>query len=220
MKRLTAIIISLALITGCAGIQFKTPQARQIAELAVSIGSKALGLKLVDQGFIWTPEIETFYKIVIEGDGLTLDTAQIAENYINEHVDPLLAPDIIKLSKLVGVEFGPDGNILDVSGVDPQLIRIAAEGIRLAVTTRQKMAWIDPVIIPNYDNDENYGITLLPATDMHYSIRKAVEDAARATDARFGMNWKNEAEKRQWMIDRGFLLSDEQMRAILPRIQN
>ena len=43
--------------------------------------------------------------------------------------------------------------------------------------------------------------------------------AAERTDEILGMNWKSEAEKRLWMQAHGFLLTDEEMERITPRLE-
>jgi len=138
MKKISIIVTFLALISfvACAGmptLQFKTANQKQIAKLAISIGSKAIGIKLKSMGFIWTSEIETFYQMITAEDKFSLDAAKLAEKYIKEHVDPLIAPDVLELAKMIGVEFDTSGNVVGTSNVKYDLLKTAAIGFRMAV---------------------------------------------------------------------------------------
>lgn len=137
MKKLSiVIIIAVFALTACAGmptIQWKTANQQQIAKLAVSIGAKAIGLKLKSQGFIWTPEIEGFYKMITSEDEFSLNAAQLAERYIKENVNPLIAPDILELAQMIGVEFNSNGEVSGVNNVKYDLLKTAAIGFRMAV---------------------------------------------------------------------------------------
>jgi hypothetical protein len=50
------------------------------------------------------------------------------------------------------------------------------------------------------------------------NIKIAVEEAARKTKQELGMNFQSESEKIKWMQDHGFLLTDEEIRAITPNL--
>jgi hypothetical protein len=151
---ITMIFGFVSLFYGCAGmptIQWKSDTQRQVVKLAVSIGAKAVGLKLAASGFVWTSEIQTFYNLITTEDQLTLDAAQLAEKYIRDNVDPLIAPDVLELAKMIGVEFNSAGSVIGTSNVNVELLKVAAEGFRLAITTRQtsevKSYLYDDVII-------------------------------------------------------------------------
>jgi hypothetical protein len=133
MKRILILIAVLSLIAGCGGIQFKTTTQADVAKLAVSIGAKAIGLKLASAGFMWTDEIEMFYQAITAEDKLTLDAAQLAEKYIRQHVDPLIAPDVLELAKMIGVEFNYAGQVVGTRNVRVDMLKIAATGFRMAV---------------------------------------------------------------------------------------
>jgi hypothetical protein len=137
MKKLSIIIIiAVFVLTACAGmptIQWKTANQQQIAKLAVSIGAKAIGLKLKSQGFIWTPEIEGFYKMITSEDKFSLDAAKLAERYIKENVNPILQDDILELAQMIGVEFNSNGEVSGVKNVKYDLLKTAAIGFRMAV---------------------------------------------------------------------------------------
>lgn len=124
-------ILACLFLASCAGIQFKSPEQEAITRLAVSVSAKALGLKAKEMGLQWTDQIETAYQTVIAGDNVSLDAAQAAEKYIREYFDPLLVPDMIELARLVG--FTMDTSVIDTSGVDMELLKIALAGFRIAV---------------------------------------------------------------------------------------
>lgn len=135
MKKLFIAILCFVFI-GCAGmptIQWKTANQEQIANLAVSIGAKSVGLKLKSMGFIWTDEIEGFYQMITSEDKFSLDAAKLAEKYIKENVDPLIAPDVLELAQMIGVEFDYNGNVSGVGNVKYDLLKTAATGFRMAV---------------------------------------------------------------------------------------
>jgi len=143
MKKIIAGIMCIAFlaVVSCAGmptLQFKTANQEQIAKIAVSIGSKAVGLKLKSMGFIWTPEIDMFYNMIVSQDQFSLDAAQLAEQYIIENVNPLLAPDILELAKMIGVEFDSNGNVSGTNNVKYDLLKTAAIGFRMAVMQKRK----------------------------------------------------------------------------------
>jgi hypothetical protein len=139
MKKLFLIVLCTALLFGCAGmptIQFQTASQEQVAKIAVSIGSKAIGLKLKAMGFVWTEEIEIFYQMITAQDQLTLDAAQMAEGYIRENVDPLIQDDVFELAKLIGIKFDYDGQVSDTRTVKIELLKVAATGFRLAANSK------------------------------------------------------------------------------------
>jgi hypothetical protein len=138
MKNLFSLALCVALLVGCAGmptIQFQTANQEQVAKIAVSIGSKAIGLKLKSMGFIWTEEIELFYRMITAQDQLTLDAAQLAEGYIRENVDPLIQDDVFELAKLIGIQFDREGQVVGTSNVKIALLQVAATGFRLAANS-------------------------------------------------------------------------------------
>jgi hypothetical protein len=138
MKRLFALALCIALMAGCAGmptIQFQTANQEQVAKIAVSIGSKAIGLKVKSMGFIWTEEIEIFYQMITAQDELTLDAAQMAEGYIRENIDPLIQDDVFELAKLIGIKFNSEGRVVGTQNVKMALLQTAATGFRLAANS-------------------------------------------------------------------------------------
>lgn len=144
MKTLKMLMLAIVAISfvGCAGmptIQWKSATQEQVAKLAVSIGAKAIGLKLASVGFVWTPEIETFYQMITSEDQLSLDAANLAEKYIRANVDPLIAPDVLELAKMIGVEFDPEGHVTGTSNVKIELLKTAATGFRLAIMSKNKV---------------------------------------------------------------------------------
>lgn len=132
---LCVLIVSFA--SGCSTLSFKTPTQQQFADLTISLTAKSIGLKLAADGFTWTDEIENFYRAIALADEMTVDSAALAEKYIRENADPLIVPELIELSKMVGFKFD-SGNIVSTDDVNFELLKKAAEGFRLAVMIGQK----------------------------------------------------------------------------------
>lgn len=133
-------LVIVLFISGCGVFSLKSPEQKQVLDLAVSLGSKALGLKLAQSGFVWTSEIQTFYEVIKTQKKLSLDAATQAENYIRRNLDPILQDDALKLARLIGIEFDPLGNVIDTGKVDIELLTIVADGLRLAVLSKQNSA--------------------------------------------------------------------------------
>jgi hypothetical protein len=130
-----AILSAAVLMSGCAGFKLNTPEMQQITNLTISIGAKALGLKLAPY-VDWTPEIELLYNSVINDGTISIDAAQIAEKYVKENIDPLMQDDVLELAKLVGFEFSPAGELIGTDKVNKDFIIIAAKGIRMALMSK------------------------------------------------------------------------------------
>lgn len=137
MKGFFAVLFAVLFIAGCSAFKFRAAGQNEVADLAISIGSKALGLRLAAKGFVWTPEIEEFYQLIITKDKLSLTAAELAETYVRANVDPIIADDILRLAAMVGVEFDSNGHPIGTGGVRMGAIRIASQGFRLAVIGAQ-----------------------------------------------------------------------------------
>lgn len=126
-----AFLVSLVVlvIAGCANFQFDDSQ---LVELTVAVMSKEIGLKASENGFVWTDDIELFYNLIMQEEGISLNLAQAAEKYISENVDPLIAPDLIKLASMIGFEF-QYGELASTDDVNFKLLKSAVDGFRMAV---------------------------------------------------------------------------------------
>lgn len=114
-----SILVILAFVLvgyGCIKPVMKQDTAERIA---VSLSAKALGQKLKGD-FRWTPQMDAF-AAVIEADGVTLSTGQMASNYIMPKIPTLYHREARILFESVGFEFN-GSEVVDVSLVDKTLL--------------------------------------------------------------------------------------------------
>lgn len=118
MTALSILVILAFVLVGYGCI--KPVMKQDVAErIAVSLSAKALGQKL--QGdFQWTPQMDAFIA-VIEADGITLSTGQMASNYLMPKIPALYHREVRIIFESVGFEFN-GAEVVNVARVDKALL--------------------------------------------------------------------------------------------------
>lgn len=123
-KLLPAILVVAFLLTGCLQFTMKPDTTQQIA---TSLAAKALGQKMKGH-FTWTPQIDSFL-MMVEQDGVTLQSGQIITNYALKEIPSLYHTEARLLLEGVGFEF--NGNeLISASKIDKTLFLLAAASFK------------------------------------------------------------------------------------------
>lgn len=126
MKKLI-LILSIALLTGCAGM---TVEQEDLAEFAIE--TMAMGIAYELRGsFEMTPDVEWYFS-AIEAGKLDLEGAQVAEQYLATVTHPLIANRMVRLAGMVGFDLDA-GSIVGVDRVDMRYLQTAAKGFKMGL---------------------------------------------------------------------------------------
>ena len=132
-----SILVILAFVLvgyGCQG--FKMSAKPDVAErIAVSLSAKALG-QHVQGSFAWSPQIDAFVA-VIEADGVTLSSGQMAHNYLTPRIPALYHREARIIFESVGFEFSGD-SVVDVSRVDKGMLLEAVGAFKEGLTYKRQ----------------------------------------------------------------------------------
>ena len=160
MTALSILVILAFILVGYGCI--KPVMKQDVAErIAVSLSAKALGQKL--QGdFKWTPQMDAFVQ-VIEADGITLSTGQMASNYLMPRIPELYHREARIIFESVGFEFSGD-SVVNASRVNKVLLLEAVGAFKEGLTYK-KQASVGDMWDVNYPVGPYHGgrlVTYLP----------------------------------------------------------
>ena len=125
MKWFVAVGIVIGMLMGAGAYGCKQDQ---VTSLIIETAAMQLGYE-VRNSFAWDENTMRYYDDFIEGR-ITVEAAQLAEGYLRSMRHPVIARQFTKIAGLVGCTIDPVGNIIGVSGIDPSLLKVAAQGFR------------------------------------------------------------------------------------------
>jgi len=226
-KHYIAVMVALGVITGfclimaqgCATIQ-KWPDCNvkmdQGSLLVKAANSKSLCLKDVGNGLILANGMAiSLAKLYTAEQALTAVDKWVAT--LKMRVPAVVFRDLITKD----IDKFPELFIL----VDPFYTAFSGYDVidesSIAILVSYLEGDVRPLLVMRIEaakKQVDSGVQILPGLTeerLQYEIRSSVE----RNNAKLGMDWKSEAEKREWMVKMGFLLSDEEIARITPRIE-
>jgi len=127
IKISTVMIMCMALVVGCAGMESNP----ELTEFTIESTGMVIGYEL--QGdFEWTDSVQVYYDAIMAGQ-ISLDGAKAAEAYLSKVTHPMIANRLVRLAGMVGFDLDAAGSIIGVGNVDTTYLKAAARGFKVGL---------------------------------------------------------------------------------------